>query len=114
MSAFQFLLLSLAVWRAACIISHEDGPACLCMRFRDALMTRWPGPGGAGELVSCPFCLSVWIGGLATVSWCIWPEVTCLVTLPLALSAIVVLLERLLPDDDSPEDQPPSSSSLVD
>ncbi|MFD3550260.1 DUF1360 domain-containing protein [Streptomyces sp. NPDC058655] len=39
-----------------------------------------PGRTTVGELISCPFCLSVWIVTTFTGARAIWPEATCTVT----------------------------------
>lgn len=50
-----------------------------------------------GRLFTCIYCLSVWVGIAATVVYWIAPDVAWWLSLPFALSALVVFLERLLP-----------------
>ncbi|MFJ6797337.1 DUF1360 domain-containing protein [Streptomyces sp. NPDC091268] len=47
-----------------------------------------PGRKTIGELISCPFCLSVWIGITLTGARALWPEATR--TLTEALTAVTV------------------------
>lgn len=110
MDAFSFFILGLATWRSACIITREDGPLMAFYRLREAAMTRWPAPGSVGELLTCPYCTSVWLGGIATVAWCLLPTATTLLALPLALSGVAAAIERTLDTGDD-EEEP---SSLVD
>lgn len=54
MTAIDLLILSLATWRLAYLISKEDAPFKLMARFR----TRYPLGGGT----ACIYCVSVWAG----------------------------------------------------
>jgi hypothetical protein len=52
MQPFDLLVLVLATWRLAYLITKEDGPFKLAVRFRE----RFP----LGGLTTCIFCASVW------------------------------------------------------
>jgi len=51
-----FVLCTLAVWRITHLMSQEDGPFDLVLRFRKLL-----GHGFLGSLLDCFYCLSLWI-----------------------------------------------------
>lgn len=48
------------------------------------------------DLFSCPFCLSVWVAGLAYGAWLLWPHGSMYAFAPAALSAVVGLTARWL------------------
>jgi hypothetical protein len=51
-----FFLCTLAVWRITHLMSQEDGPFDVVLRFRKLL-----GQGFLGGLLDCFYCLSIWI-----------------------------------------------------
>jgi hypothetical protein len=51
-----FVLCLLAVWRLTHLLSQEDGPFDVVIRFRKLL-----GHGFFGSLLDCFYCLSIWI-----------------------------------------------------
>jgi len=85
--SFRFLLAALAAWRLTHLISQEDGPWDLLRRFRGSL-----GSGLAWKLVTCFYCLSIWVslpfalfvGGSLVEMLVEW----------LAISGAAILLER--------------------
>lgn len=85
--SFRFLLAALAVWRVTHLLVKEDGPWDIMVRFRRAL-----GSGFFGSLLSCSYCLSVWIAAPFTF----FLEGTAIerVVIWLALSGAAILLER--------------------
>jgi hypothetical protein len=86
--SFRFLLAVLAVWRLTHLLAKEDGPWDIMVRFRRAL-----GGGFFGSLLSCSYCLSVWIAAPFTF----FLEGTAIerVVMWLALSGAAILLERM-------------------
>ena len=58
-----FLLSTLAVWRVSHLLSQEDGPFDLVIRFRKLF-----GQGFFGSLLDCFFCLSMWV----SVPFAVW------------------------------------------
>jgi hypothetical protein len=93
-----FLYLALAAWRIANLFCNEQGPfgvfgfirfmadflcdvSPLCRRF------------GLGELVSCEYCLSVWIGVGLTLLYVRFGDKVLYLAVPLALSTVVILLK---------------------
>jgi hypothetical protein len=85
---FRFLLAVLATWRVTHLLSSEDGPADLIVRFRARL-----GQSMAGKLLDCFHCLSLWIAAPLAVfvsrTWLEW------LLAWLATSGAACLLERL-------------------
>ena len=51
-----FCLSTLAVWRITHLLSQEDGPFDLVIKFRQQL-----GQGFLGDLLDCFYCLSIWV-----------------------------------------------------
>ncbi|MGH9377312.1 MAG: DUF1360 domain-containing protein [Terriglobia bacterium] len=84
----RFTLAVLATWRVTHLLSNEDGPADLIVRFRARL-----GDGLVGSLMDCFYCLSLWIAALAAV-FVSGKPVDWLFTW-LAISGAACLLERL-------------------
>ena len=89
MTPFYLLAVGILVtWRITHLIVTENGPFNVLNKLRSAA-----GNGALGELLSCFYCLSLWISApLAVIlasSWkhrvILWP----------ALSAGAILLERL-------------------
>ncbi len=89
MSEFDWIVIGiLALWRVTHLLAVESGPGDLIGKAR-----RLAGTGSLGELVSCFYCLSVWLAAplayLLAENWphrlLLWP----------ALSAGAILLERV-------------------
>jgi len=87
-SWMPFVLAALATWRITHLLSREDGPADLIVRFRGRL-----GNGTTGQLMDCFNCLSVFVAAPTAllvsrqlVNWSfVW----------MAVSGAACLLERL-------------------
>ena len=61
-----FALATLAVGRAARLLTHDDFPPAVAWRVWWANHT-----GGYGSLFGCPWCLSPWLA-LADLGWALW------------------------------------------
>jgi Protein of unknown function (DUF1360) len=86
---FRFVLEALAIWRLSHLIAREDGPFDVIVRLR-ALV----GAGVLGQLMDCPYCLSLWLAApLAFFAESSWPA---RVLTWLALSAVASIVERTL------------------
>jgi len=79
----RLVLAALTVYRLARMFAGEDGPLFV---FRDArrAVGRWAAPItgdklndaarlSVAELVHCPYCLAVWLAGLAAIL-VVWPS----------------------------------------
>jgi hypothetical protein len=60
---YTFLLCLLAVWRLSHLLSQEDGPFDLVIKFRKLL-----GQGFFGSLLDCFYCLSMWV----SIPFAVW------------------------------------------
>jgi uncharacterized protein DUF1360 len=58
----KYLLLVIVTWRLTHLISSEDGPFELIIKFRKLL-----GNSFFGKLIDCFYCLSIWLGILAAL-----------------------------------------------
>ena len=89
--SFRFLLAALAVWRLTHLLSKEDGPWALALRLRRALNGLL-----GGELISCFYCLTVWMA----IPFVFFLEGTAVerIVVWLALSGAASLLERTTGD----------------
>lgn len=86
-SITALLVAILAVWRLTHLLSAEDGPGDVLVRFR-----RMMGSGFFGQLLDCFYCLSLWIA--APLAWLLAASWVERAMLWLALSGGAILLER--------------------
>ncbi len=87
----QSVLSVLAVWRITHLVSQEEGPWSLCLKFRRLL-----GLGFLGQLVHCFYCLSIWVSlPFAAILPAFWSQ---RLIAWFALSGAAILLERLTRD----------------
>ena len=56
MTALQFILLALAVYRLALMVSKEDGPTWIFRKIRRSV----PAKSSAKEGIQCTLCVSAW------------------------------------------------------
>ncbi len=82
----RFVIAALAVWRLTSLLSREDGPAGLLVRFRSWL-------GKAGSPFDCFKCLSLWIAAPFAVWLGDWGPIALLYSV--SISGAVCLLDRL-------------------
>jgi hypothetical protein len=59
----RIVLAVLATWRLAHLVAREDGPFDLVLRLRARA-----GSGVLGQLMDCPYCLSLWLAA----PWAFW------------------------------------------
>lgn len=94
---FKVVILGLAVYRAANIISNEFITKPVRAYFvreveRDGKEVEEPYEYGLrgflGSLLYCPSCTGVWIAAIMTYSYILWPGPTSVVALLLALTAL--------------------------
>lgn len=104
MGIANLLVLALAVWRVSSLLVNECGPGHVFARLRlragiqpvtdGCAPHHWPETFMA-ELLSCVWCVSVYVGLAAAVAYYLAPVVTVWLCLPLALSAGAILAERI-------------------
>jgi hypothetical protein len=93
MTALDFVCLGFATWRLSSLLTRSQGPWQIFERIRarldpDGLRT----PGSLGELVTCLWCMSVWV---ATLLWLLPIEVSYV----LAASGAAMWLDQLMPEE---------------
>lgn len=90
MSVFEFCILALACYRLTVLFARDIGPMEVFRRLRAAR--------GIGSALSCPHCVSIWIGfALCTVYHFTISPSPLLIELcnALALSAVAIILDRV-------------------
>lgn len=102
MSAFEFAILSLATWRCASLIVHEEGPGNIFYRLREMVGIQHDDQNEImvvpdrflAKLLSCVWCASVWIGFAWMIAQTLLPTVTMFAGGAFALSAVAIWVER--------------------
>lgn len=94
---FHFVVAILATWRLARLLAREDGPFNLIVKLRARA-----GSGFAGQLMDCPYCLSLWIA--APFASTLADSALTWIAAWLAISGGASFLENLLerPSDPAP------------
>ena len=102
-SVVSMLVLVLACWRLTSLIVQEDGPFRIFAKFRYWIGVRQVegsttpyGTNVVAEGLSCIWCCSVWVGVALVVAYVLDPALTVLASLPFALSAGAIIVERML------------------
>jgi hypothetical protein len=67
----RLVLAALAAWRLTHLLAAEDGPFGLVLKLR-----QWLGNGVWGQLMDCPYCVSLWVAAplamLLASGWLGW------------------------------------------
>jgi hypothetical protein len=101
----DFLLLALATWRLTSLLVQEEGPWGIFVKLRYALGVRYDersvayGLTTLAALFTCMWCASVWTGLIVSTVYLISPLTARWISLPLALSAAVLLVNRMVPHE---------------
>lgn len=101
-SWWEFVLLALASWRIFRLISEDDildRPRRWVLRL-DPDWKEGEDPGEKyrfkwGEFITCPYCAGFWISIVAWVTWMIWPHAAVMLSVPWAISAVVIFVAKL-------------------
>ena len=91
MDAFIVVLLSLACFRISKAITREDGPMDIFSRIRFLTGTSAHESKlkkSIADLVSCPYCIGIWIAFLLWYVYILIPRVSLLLIVPFALAGI--------------------------
>ncbi len=91
MTVFQFIILSLAVYRLTVLIARDVGPFNLCFRLRQRF-----------RVFKCPFCIGIWVSAAVNLTFylaCVRSELVVLLALIFAMSAIAIMLDRTFSAD---------------
>lgn len=96
-----YLVLALATWRISSLLVNEDGPAQMFTRLRALVGVRYNGEtfqreasNIVAEAFTCIWCMSVWVGLALTVAYWFLPATTVWLCLPLAFSAVAILIDK--------------------
>ena len=101
MNALHLIVLALATWRLSSLISAEEGPYNIFGRLRSKVGVYYIGErvdasGELAKLISCTWCLSVWIGAIAGVTYYFLREPIVWIVLPLSLSAAAIIVGKFV------------------
>lgn len=107
MSFVDLVILLLACWRLAHLITRDDGPGRLLAATRERIAGDDPADGSLGQLVTCPYCMGMWVGMLLAGCYYQWPRPTVAGCLAFALAGGVSLLEQLTFDRQPAAEWPP-------
>ena len=100
MRLLDVVILALAAWRIASLLSSEEGPWDVFSRLRTWAGVRYDAqsePYGANALARgmlCLWCCSVWAGAVLALAYWLWPGIVWL-ALPLALSAGAIVVQNV-------------------
>jgi hypothetical protein len=109
MTIWYFILIALAVWRLSNLLADTDQEGLFnsldWIRAKVGVTRRdYPSygeynvhygkPGTIAAGILCVYCDSIWFGILFTVLWFINHEVTIIVSLPFALSAVAIFIQK--------------------
>lgn len=74
-SGLELLVIALAGWRLAYLVTNEDGPANVFGWLRRRLgPSEWGAevkPGSLDKLVSCVYCMSFWTAAAMALAWAV-------------------------------------------
>lgn len=95
-----FLIISLATWRVSSLLVNEAGPWNIFLKLREGLgfthddsKNKVIIPDGFfGELFSCIWCCSLWVGVFWTGLYLYSPNLAILTAAPFAFSTVAVLV----------------------
>lgn len=108
---YNAIVVALAVWRLASMLAWEEGPFDLFPKIRYAFFVRYDQHTNMyvthesttawgklreeiGEMLICVWCNSVWLGAGATLLYYLFPALTYWLSLPLALSAAAIVVQK--------------------
>lgn len=107
----QIVVFMIAVWRMSIMITREDGPGEIFKKLRyylgaedDFGLSEWEWMSAWGKLVSCPYCISVWVASIFVLIAAIFPAFAKALFIALAGSGVTVLIERLMEKFDETTD----------
>lgn len=100
----ELVVMSLATWRISSLFVHDDGPFDAFKKLREAAGVEYYDDGllvikyykGLAKLLTCVWCVSIWVGIFAVFAWAIAPALAVWLMLPFALSGAAVLVEEVV------------------
>lgn len=96
------VLVALAAWRVTSLLVEEEGPWDIFCKMRHALGVRYDAHSQAyglnvvGKALCCVWCTSVWVGTAGALCLLLAPTLTVMLSLPLAFSAMAILLNSVV------------------
>lgn len=105
MEVLDIVILILATWRLSSLLSNpeDDGPWEMFGKFRHLVGVRldeatgiFYGKNVVAQGVICVWCVSIWIGIAIAISYNFFPSIVVMASLPFALSAGAIVLERIV------------------
>lgn len=103
----NLLILGLATWRISNLLVNEDGPWECLARLRSVLGVRYDetsrpyGTNVFSKLWTCLWCVSPWVGVVLAFAYWRWSSLFILMSLPFALSAMAVIVDRVVADGEN-------------
>jgi len=94
MDCWLLVLLGVGVWRLSRILWTERGPLDIFVRARALLAKRQKRSGGLYDLVSCFYCVSVWVAGLFAIL--ISTSILTFIIYTLIMSGVAVIIQELV------------------
>lgn len=95
---WTFFLLAAAAWRLYHLLAFDD----ILNPLRNRLVglpsdakSRTGGREKMMDFIECPFCLGFWTALAWWGAWQLWPHGTVVVAVPLALSAALIVVQRV-------------------
>lgn len=88
----EFIIIGLAVMRISFMFVREHGPFDIFLKIRD-MFNVGKKHTFIADLLSCTWCLSMWVGILATITYMYYPRIVVAVSLPFALSSLAIAVE---------------------
>jgi len=86
--ALTLLLLALGAFRVTLMITTD----VVLQPLRDKIWSKWPPDTYFGYLFTCNWCAGTWVAGGFTILWFIAPDFLVMVSLFLAISAVIGLM----------------------
>lgn len=96
----ELILIALATWRISSLLVHEEGPFMLLIKMRSLAGVYYDefsdvqGKNVVARALLCVWCISFWVALGFTVLY--FYGVAFWVALPFALSAVAIIIERIV------------------
>ena len=96
------LSLGLGAWRLSSLLVTEEGPFGILAKFRSFIGVRYDelskpySTNVIADIFTCIWCASMWIGIFFSVIYYINAHFAIMLSLPFAISAVAIVLEKYL------------------
>lgn len=97
----KLFIVGLGAWRVCSLVANENGPWYIFKKFRDWCLhlcatKKWCKELHLDELVTCEWCNSMWLGGVALVFWFFLGDIVLLPMLWCCISAFVIFIKFII------------------